>query len=182
DQVSAASLAAYDVIVLGEGPLTAAQVSMLSDWVNAGGSLVAMRPDPQLAPLLGLAAGTGTLADGYVAVDTSTTAGAGIVGDTMQFHGTANLWSLAGAAPVAMLYGDATTPAGAPAVTVRSVGTSGGSAAAFLYDLARSVSLTRQGNPAYAGQERDGISPIRSDDLFFPGWVDFDKIEIPPAG
>ena len=28
---------------------------------------------------------------------------------------------------------------------------------------------TRQGNPAWAGQERDGQTPIRSDDLFFGG-------------
>ena len=43
-----------------------------------------------------------------------------------------------------------------PAVTLRSVGAAGGQAAAFTYDLARSVVYTRQGNPAWAGQERDG--------------------------
>ena len=40
--------------ILGEMSLTAAQVTMLSDWVNAGGNLIAMRPDKQLAGLLGL--------------------------------------------------------------------------------------------------------------------------------
>ena len=50
---------------------------------------------------------------------------------------------------------------------MRSVGANGGQAAAFTYDLARSVVYTRQGNPAWAGQERDGFAPIRSDDLFF---------------
>ena len=29
--------------------LTAAQVTMLTDWVNAGGNLIAMRPDKKLA-------------------------------------------------------------------------------------------------------------------------------------
>ncbi len=52
-------------------------------------------------------------------------------------------------------------------MTLRSVGTSGGQAAAFTYDLARSVVYTRQGNPAWAAQERDGFAPIRSDDLFY---------------
>ena len=53
-------------------------------------------------------------------------------------------------------------------MTLRSVGGAGGQAAAFTYDLARSVVYTRQGNPAWAGQERDGEhGPIRSDDLFF---------------
>jgi hypothetical protein len=34
----------------------------------------------------------------------------------------------------------------------------------------------------WAGQKRDGeIDPIRSDDLFFPDWIDFNKIAIPQA-
>ena len=56
-----------------------------------------------------------------------------------------------------------TTATANPAVTLRSVGTNGGQAAAFTYDLARSVVYTRQGNPAWAGQERDGVGadPLR---------------------
>jgi hypothetical protein len=104
---------------------------------------------------------------------------------TMQFHGAADRYTLAGASTVATLYSDATTATASPAVTVRSVGTSGGQAAAFTYDLARSVIYTRQGNPAWAGQERDGQPPIRPDDLFFGGgqanWVDFSKVAIPQA-
>ena len=68
-----------------------------------------------------------------------------------------------------------------PAVSIRNVGTSGGQAAAFTFDLARSVVYTRQGNPAWAGQERDGFAPIRSDDMFFPDWIDFNKVAIPQA-
>ena len=72
---------------------------------------------------------------------------------------------------------------------MRSVGANGGQAAAFTYDLARSVVYTRQGNPAWAGQERDGASPIRPDDLFYgakagdvqPDWIDTNKIAIPQA-
>ena len=74
-------------------------------------------------------------------------------------------------------------------MTLRSVGSSGGQAAAFTYDLARSVVYTRQGNPAWAGQERDGVVGIRPDDLFYgaragdvqPDWVDTNKIAIPQA-
>ena len=51
--VSAATLAAYDVVILDVTSLTSAQVTMVSNWVNAGGNLIAMRPDPQLAGLLG---------------------------------------------------------------------------------------------------------------------------------
>ena len=74
-------------------------------------------------------------------------------------------------------------------MTLRSVGSAGGEAAAFAFDLARSVVYTRQGNPAWAGQERDGVAPIRPDDLFFgakasnpqPDWVDLNKVAIPQA-
>src|SRR6185295_13317141 len=52
--VTAATLAPYDVIVLAEAPLTAAQVTMFTTWVTDGGNLIAMRPDKKLAGLLGL--------------------------------------------------------------------------------------------------------------------------------
>ncbi len=185
--VDAATLAGREVVILGEFPLTDAQVALFSDWVTAGGNLVAMRPDPKLATLLGLSATGRTLANGYVLVSTAAAPGKGIVGETMQFHGTADLYSLNGATQLATLYQSATTTASAPAVTLRTVGA--GRAAAFAYDLARSVIYTRQGNPAWSGQERDGQSPIRSDDLFYgpasadpqASWVDFAKIQIPQA-
>ena len=66
-------------------------------------------------------------------------------------------------------------------MTLRSVGANGGQAAAFTYDLARSIVYTRQGNPDWAGQERDGTAPIRSDDMFFPDWIDLNKVQIPQA-
>ncbi|HET7898734.1 MAG TPA: DUF4082 domain-containing protein, partial [Flavisolibacter sp.] len=53
-QVNAGVLAGYDVAILGEMSLTAANVTMLTDWVNAGGTLVTFKPDAQLSSLLGL--------------------------------------------------------------------------------------------------------------------------------
>jgi hypothetical protein len=99
-------------------------------------------------------------------------------------------YTLGEASAVATLYSDANTATQNPAVTLRDVGTNGGQAAAFTYDLARSVVYTRQGNPAWAGDERDGQSgPIRSDDLFYgakagdvqPDWIDLSKVSIPQA-
>ena len=90
-----------------------------------------------------------------------------------------------GTQAVATLYSNATTATAFPAVTLRTVGSSGGQAAAFTYDLPRSVVQTRQGNPAWAGTERDGQTPIRSDDMFFGGsstdWVNLGKVAIPQA-
>ncbi len=188
--IDAAFLGNYQVAILGEMALSSPQVAMLADWVAAGGNLIAMRPAAGLAPLLGLNAAGGTLANGYFLVDTRAAPGAGIVGQTMQFHGDASLYTLNGATAVAMLYSNATTATGNPAVTQRSVGSAGGQAASFAFDLARSVVLTRQGNPAWQGQNRDGQDgPTRSDDMFYgnyspdpqPDWVNLDKVAIPQA-
>ncbi len=179
--VTATTLKSYDVVILGEQSLSDAQVSMFSDWVTGGGNLIAMRPDKKLATLLGLVDANALLPEGYIKVDTTAAAGSGIVGDTMQFHGTADVYSLNGANAVATLYSSSSVATANPAVTVRSVGSAGGQAAAFTYDLARSVVYTRQGNPALSGQETDGTAPIRSDDLFFPNYLDSSKVAIPQA-
>ena len=187
--LSPALLTGFDVVLLGEGTLNASQVSTLTGWVNGGGNLVAMRPDPQLAGLLGLTSAGGTRSNAYLKVNTTVPPGAGIVDATMQYHGTADRYALNGATAVATQYSNATTATSDPAVTLRSVGSSGGQAAAFAFDLARSVVYTRQGNPAWAGQERDGVVGIRSSDLFYgakagdlqPDWIDTSKIAIPQA-
>ena len=101
------TLAGYDVVLLAKMPLTAPQVSMLSNWVTGGGNLIAMAPDVQLAGLLGLTAGGTALAEGYLLVDTTSSPGNGIVGQTMQFHGSANRWTLSGATSIATLYSSA---------------------------------------------------------------------------
>ncbi len=121
--------------------LDAAQVALLADWVSAGGKLIAMRPDADLAALLGLGSSAARLSDAYLRIDTAAGPGAGLVAETIQFHGTADLLPLAGATctsprstrmpPHATAYPgrDPCAPVGAPAVE----------AAAFTYDLARSV-------------------------------------------
>ena len=169
------TLAAHDVVVLGHTSLSDAQVSMFSAWVQGGGNLVAMRPDKKLAGLLGLVDAGGTRDEGNL-----TSVAGGVTGASMRFHGSADLYGLAGASPVATLDN------GRPAVTLRDVGGAGGQAAAFTYDLARSVVYTRQGNPAWAGTERDNnAEAIRSDDMFFggtqPDWVDLSRVQVPAA-
>jgi hypothetical protein len=187
--LSAGLLSGYDAVLLGEAALTATQVSLLTDWVNAGGHLVAMRPDKRLAPLLGLTDGGTTLTNAYLLIATGSAPGAGLVNQTIQFKGTADRYTLSGATALATLYSGVNTATANPAVTWRSVGPSGGSAAAFAFDLARSVVHLRQGNPAWSGQERDGFPPIRSNDLYFgaasfdpqPDWVNLNKVAIPQA-
>jgi methionine-rich copper-binding protein CopC len=183
--LSASTLASYDVVVLGAVTVDSGQAATLSTWVNGGGNLIALRPSSTLSGLLGISGASGSVSDGYLKVDTSTAPGAGIVSDTIQFHGTADRYNLSGAQSIATLYTNATTATTNPAVTLNSVGSNGGEAAAFTYDLPRSIVAMRQGNQAWAGQERDGQAPIRSDDLFFggssPDWVNLSKVAIPQA-
>src|SRR6185295_1666010 len=153
--VTASVLSGYDVVILGEQTLTSAQITMFTTWVQGGGQLIAMRPDAGLASLLGLTKLSPTLSNTSLGIDTTQTPGAGLVSAAMQFHGTADEYTLNGARAVATLYSDATHITAFPAVSLRSVGSNGGQAAAFTYDLAKSVIYTRQGNPAWAGQERD---------------------------
>ena len=47
--VTATTLNQYDVVILGEMALTAAQVTMFTNWVTNGGNLISMRPDKKLA-------------------------------------------------------------------------------------------------------------------------------------
>ena len=122
-----------------------------------------MRPDDDLAGLLGLTDASTTLTDAYLQVEH---------GDRRPARASSARRSSSTARPTATrraaprrsptLYSNATTATANPAVTLRSVGSNGGQAAAFTYDLARSVVYTRQGNPAWAGQERDGAGGSRS--------------------
>ncbi len=187
--ITPAVLAGYDVVVLGEQTLSATDVTNLTSWVNNGGTLISFRPDAQLSSLLGISPVPGNLSNQYLLVNTAGGPGAGIVNQTIQFHGTADYYTLNSATSLATLYSNATTATVYPAVTMNIVGANAGKAIAFTYDLAKSIVYTRQGNPAWAGQERDGLIPKRSDDLFFgndpgdpqPDWVNLDKVAIPQA-
>jgi hypothetical protein len=180
--VTAAKLSGHDTVVLAQTALTDTEAALLTTWVQGGGNLIAMRPDKKLGALLGLTDANATRANQYLKVDQGSAVATGIYGDTMQFHGTADRYSLSGASAIASLYSDAATATSDPAVTLRDVGTNGGQAVAFTYDLARSVVMTRQGNPAWAGQKRDGTpNGIRADDLFYPDWIDMSKVDVPQA-
>lgn len=159
--------------VLAETALSGGQATMFSNYVAGGGRLITMRPDARLATTLGITlAGTSTT-DGYVLIDQSGP-GAGLQSVTLPFKGRASHYTLAGATQVAELYSTRTSSAGRPAV-VRY-----GRTAAWSFDLARSTVLTRQGDPALAGLERDGVAPYRTQDLFY-GNVDLQRMNVPHA-
>ncbi len=176
--VDSAILGQFSLVLLAEGPLDQAQIDLLESYVARGGRLITMRPDARLAPLLGLERIAGSTAEGYLQVDTSHPVGQGIVADALQFHGTADHYRLAGAQAVAWLAHGDRARTDFPAVTFHHYGQ--GQAAMWAYDLGRSVAYMRQGNPAWANQERDDRDGVRAQDAFV-GWIDLDRIAIPQA-
>ena len=180
------TLAGEDTVVLGQVALTAAQVSALTSFVNGGGNLVAMRPDAQLAGLLGITKTTNTLCQRLSGGQPRRSGRGGhhLADHAVSRHGR----------PVhAQRRHQRRHPLHAARPRQRRIqpspstasGTNGGQAAAFTYDLAQSVVYTHQGNPAWAGQSRDGLFPIRSHELFrgvnTTDWVNLTKVAIPQA-
>ena len=185
--LTAASLAGRDLVIVAETALTTAQAALITSYFNAGGQVLALRPAAQIAGLFGLGAPAGTLDSAYLRVITDAQVngeapGLGIAAETMQYHGAATLHNTVGWTVVlAQLYSDAATPTAFPAV----VGTPDGRAAAFTYDLARSVILTRQGDPTNINVDNDGDNLVRARDLFLrpngSHWIDRNKVPIPQA-
>ena len=140
--------------------------------MNDGGTLIAYKPGPLLAPLFGITYTNLTLKDKYLLVNTDYGPGAGIVDQTIQYHGIANLYSLKDAISLATLYSTATVATANPAITLRKVGRNGGSAVAFAYDLAKSSHLYKAGQ-SYSGlvrKETDRLTLSVQMICFFLDW------------
>ena len=160
--VTSTTLANYDVAILGDMSLTSAQVSMLTTWVNGGGELIAMHPDKQLAGLLGLTSSTSVLSNSYLVVQTSTGPGVGIVGQSIQFHGPADQYTLNGASSFATLYSNASTSTNSPAVTLVHSGSRPGCGIYLRSGALDYLYPARQSSLVGAGARRTGRSdPLR---------------------
>ena len=201
----------YNAVILGASDIPNGLFGLIDDYVKSGGGLIAFKPCRKLLPLAGLtgcaslvncaslagsenpdghaghaeptrpdspAEAPGTLADAYIKF-TPHELTAGLIDETMQFHGAADLYALSGAQQVAALCSDACTPAGHPAVALNRYGR--GQVISFTYNLPLSIALTRQGNPALAGVEADGIPGLRAAEMFTGGWVNASKNNINQA-
>jgi hypothetical protein len=177
-ELDSAPLSWYDLVLLAAEPLSLSQADMLENYVVSGGNLVALRPDARLIPLFGVERAAGNTSDGYLQVEAGHPITAGIATDSLQFHGTADHYYLEGAQAIAWLSSEANVASDLPAVTLHRFGQ--GQAILWAFDLAKSIALTRQGNPAWANQERDGGDGIRAPDMF-KDWVDLDRLAIPQA-
>jgi hypothetical protein len=185
-----AQLAKYDLAILAQTPLSSAQAMSLTTYVQNGGALLAMRPDPQIADIFGLGANAGVLSNGYLQIQpeamyAGSMPGSGLISATLQIHGDADQYTTTvDSVTLAQLYSTTITSTIYPAVVAGNSGS--GQAVAFTYDLASNVAYTRQGNPANANLYVDGDYYTRTVNLFQAigseaQWVDQDKIPIPQA-
>ena len=173
-----ANLAPYSTVLLAEGPLTVPQTTTLAEYVSNGGCLVSMRPGPELASVLGVAFEPRSSDYGYIRIDEQQAPLLGVESFDLQFHGPCDAYRLAGAEPVAWLCQSRGHKSPHPAITVNRYGR--GLAATWAFDLALNIAYTRQGNPEYANQERDGLDDLAAVDMFV-GWVDLELMPIPQA-
>ena len=123
----------------------------------------------------------GTLSDAYLQVNTSAAPGRGITGQTMQFHGTADRYTLNGATTVATLFStatNATTRIRGHAAERRYERWSGGRVHLRPRPLDR-LYEARQPRLGRPGTRRFRADPVGR--LFFPDWVDLNKVAIPQA-
>lgn len=172
EQIDAATLARHSAVLLGPGPLSLGAVEILRTFVADGGGLVAIRPHPRLDSLLGVHHLGDQNTGGQLQVVARHPMAQGIDQGRLQIHSTADHLELVGAEALAL------DTAGHPLVTVRRLGR--GLAIAWAFDLGQNIALLRQGNPAYTGQERDGLEGVRAADLF-QGWIDLERIAVPQA-
>ena len=141
-----------------------------------------MRPDAELAGLLGLGSDAGDLANGYLQV----AAGRGITGETMQFHDTADRWTVGGRHDRRDAVLDADAATSNPAVTLRSVGAPAAGRRVHLRPRALGR-LHAPGQPGLGGpgaRRRGRADPLGRPLLrrrAEPDWVDLDKVAIPQA-
>lgn len=171
--LDAATLASFSLVILSDGTLTRAESEMFSAYVSAGGKLIAMRPEA--SALFGVESISGTAPNQNIKIESRF---AGLVNTPLQIHASAKIYRTAGAQVVAWLTNDSGTQTDSPAVTLNRFGK--GQAAAWSFDLAQSIAYARQGNPAWANQERDGREGIRAVDAFVDQ-IDLNRIQIPQA-
>jgi len=169
----------FDIVILGETAIEQPFKDLLTDFVKSGGNLIAFRPNKQLAGLFGIIYSNETLSDGYIKLDQNSEQSRSLSSTMMQFHGTADKYILSGGLAIATLFNDKGSLTGFPGVILNSFGK--GHTVAFSYNLPKSIVYTRQGNPSFAGIEKDGITGLRGMDMFTDGWLDTSNSKINQA-
>jgi hypothetical protein len=185
DHFDPRTLDRYAVVLLAASSLPVTSMKALENWVQAGGSLIAIRPGKHILSrmcLIGHA--KPPLRRAYLRALSGVGAAEKFARWPLQLHGEIDQHEVlpgckAEITTVAHLYAAANMKPPSVAIAMRRLGY--GTITTFSYDLARSIVYTRQGNPNWVNQERDGSEPRRPNDLFYPDHLDRNLMAVPQA-
>jgi hypothetical protein len=169
NKISAEYLAKFNLVILAESKIGPGKLNMVKEYIKKGGKLISLIPDPELSELFGIVPRNGSITDGYISIDTTTDQGRGLTSKLLRFHGYADYFILKGGSKLATFSANKASDESFPAVVANNY--EKGKTVAFLFNLPQSIVLNRQGNPLYAGIEKDSIPGLRSMDLFTNGWL-----------
>lgn len=163
----------YSAILVTEGEWSDGDQDLLLQYVEDGGSLVAVRPPAEVLHELGIEGIDSGLEDGYWTFDGSESS------LPLQFKGPAARWVLGSRGDqVASLV--ASAPGGQPlGPAVARISRGAGQLLLFAFDPVRTVVMLRQGDPAKANRELDGIDGIRPQEMMQEGFWDPRLVGIP---
>ena len=162
----------YNIVILTSIELDPDAQDRLAAYVEAGGNLIALRPPVALAARFGLRPSEGMVnrrvRDRYLAIEHDHALLRDLPCDSLQFHGTLDLYTPDGAEPLAWVAGELDQPTGFVAVSLTTHGE--GRAAVFAYDLCTTVVRQRQGKPENSSTgnnaDADGDDRWSPNDLF----------------
>ena len=169
---SPALLEPFACVLVSAGECSPETSGMLANYAAQGGKLIVFQPEGNLARELGLDDPAETISEGTLWTESLHPLAAGITQQPISLHVRAGLYAPEGAEILARLDGHTQ-----PGLFLRRLGS--GMVAAWAYDLAWNIVLTRQGNPANAagGDHKLLQRPV---DLF-KGWIDFERMKYPQA-
>ena len=168
--IKSSFLARFVLVILAEPVSDQGNWEIISDYVRKGGNLIAVRPLQRSEELFGITEMDGPVKGGYLAIDTFSQEGRSLTGRKLQLHTYAYPCAINRGRAIAFLTDRSVNDKKIPGVIMNNYGK--GKAATFLYNLPENIILTRQGNPDFAGTDKDGIPGLRAMDLFTNGWVD----------
>jgi hypothetical protein len=170
DKISKSYLSRFDLVILAESNTDSVKLDMLKEYVKKGGRLISLHSYPELTNLFGIIPLKESISSGYIHIDTTKEQGKGLTSKSLRFHGKADYYKLNGAVTLVTMSEKKDQAESYPAVVTNSYGK--GKVIAFLYNLPQCIVLSRQGNPKFAGIEKDSIPGLRGMDLFTDGWLD----------
>lgn len=163
----------FDIAILPVTELTLSQASAIISYVNDGGHLIVFNPGQALLPIIGAKAGGADITGGYIEISDNHSLTKGLITQPLQIHAKASGFQLTTARKIASFYDAQSNKSIGPAVCLNK--TKGGNVISFFFNFPQSILYTRQGNPGFAGKEKDSIPGLRAMDLFTDGWVDTSK-------